>query len=381
VLIKQFQPDKSTVIKQIYRTVSSVSGNSVTLASLSGAPADTGSIETGDEMVAIGNTSNTDRQGIIYFSTTETNAPYQQFRKITSYSDWNSTGERILFDGANQLLKVGDDGAQRIVIDGNNNDLEFYDASNNRVIHIDGNINADSDPGILLENGGTIFSGSKSANQDYIEMDENGVVVRSFTTSDLLDANLFDYDPAFDAVVINARYQTSDASSQGQDRVGLDAAASLLSGSNNNNAYAVRANASTSGSGEAWAVLAQGGVWIDSGELKIDEHTIEMDGGNTVIESLEFTLINGGKRAVSEVDVFGGLVFIFNDSSNIPAIYATADGFGATYEVSDPRNGFSDTEGNSGTTNIYYDTTNIRYEIENNEGSSQTYQIWILRTP
>ena len=47
--------------------------------------------------------------------------------------------------------------------------------------------------------------------------------------------------------------------------------------------------------------------------------------------------------------------------------------------IADPSGGFDTTEGNGGTMNIYWDSTNSRYELENQVGSSRTVTMTFLR--
>jgi len=51
---------------------------------------------------------------------------------------------------------------------------------------------------------------------------------------------------------------------------------------------------------------------------------------------------------------------------------------GNTHLVNDPDSAFSATEGNAGTTNVYWDGTNARFEIENQTGSSSDYSVHLL---
>jgi hypothetical protein len=90
VLIQRLRLDSSTVIKRIVRRVVSTSGATAELEPLGGsAPADTGAIEFGDEVVRIGNTTYADRQGLVYLTADDTNAPYLDIVSgVTSWASW-----------------------------------------------------------------------------------------------------------------------------------------------------------------------------------------------------------------------------------------------------------------------------------------------------
>jgi len=101
-----------TVTKLYVRRIAQVSGNYVRLeGGVTGAPADTNSVEVGDELVVIGNTSNTSRDGSIYISTTQDNSPFiRVLDGVTNYSEFISEssivaqlgnlGGLTYFDGA-----------------------------------------------------------------------------------------------------------------------------------------------------------------------------------------------------------------------------------------------------------------------------------------
>lgn len=91
VMIQQVKTDGQTLTKRVVRKVTAVSGNDVTLGSLTGAPADTGSIEVGDAVVAIGNTTDTSRQGSIYMTANDSGSPFIRVMDgVSNWSDWTS---------------------------------------------------------------------------------------------------------------------------------------------------------------------------------------------------------------------------------------------------------------------------------------------------
>ena len=79
------------VIKKLVYQVSSVSGTTATVTAASGFTNDSFP-EPGDDFVRIGSTSDSDRQGIIYLTSDDTNAPFIDIKDdIDSYADWHST--------------------------------------------------------------------------------------------------------------------------------------------------------------------------------------------------------------------------------------------------------------------------------------------------
>ena len=89
VIVQQVRPNDNQLIKRIVRTVTDVTDNVVELAVLSGAPSDSGSIQVGDIIVAIGSTSNADRQANIFRTVTEADSPYVRVNDgISSWAHW-----------------------------------------------------------------------------------------------------------------------------------------------------------------------------------------------------------------------------------------------------------------------------------------------------
>lgn len=81
-----------TVTKRYVRRIAQVGGNYVRLeGGVTGAPADTNSVEIGDELVVIGNDTDDTRDGSIYISTTQSNSPFiRVLDGVTNYSEFTS---------------------------------------------------------------------------------------------------------------------------------------------------------------------------------------------------------------------------------------------------------------------------------------------------
>jgi hypothetical protein len=89
VIVQQVRPNDNQIVKRIVKQVTDVTDNVIELATLSGAPTDSGSIEIGDLIVAIGNTSNADRQANIFRTVTDSDSPYVRVNDgIASWADW-----------------------------------------------------------------------------------------------------------------------------------------------------------------------------------------------------------------------------------------------------------------------------------------------------
>jgi hypothetical protein len=84
----------TNVIKKLVYKVSSVSGKTITVES--GGYNNTSFPSEGDDFVRIGNTSNADRQGIIYLTSDDTNSPFIDIKSdIDSYSDWTGSTPKV----------------------------------------------------------------------------------------------------------------------------------------------------------------------------------------------------------------------------------------------------------------------------------------------
>lgn len=100
----------SNIIKKLVYRVTATSGKTNTVVQTS-QYTNSGSPEAGDEFVRIGNTSVSSRQGIIYLTSDDTNAPYMEIKdNIDSYNDFNDAGttkvrlgklDGITYDSAN----------------------------------------------------------------------------------------------------------------------------------------------------------------------------------------------------------------------------------------------------------------------------------------
>jgi len=79
------------IIRRIVRRVTSVSGRTITVTRDGDLPADTGAFGVGDDVVRVGNTTNTNRDAILYLSADDSKAPYLVIKDgVNSWSNWNS---------------------------------------------------------------------------------------------------------------------------------------------------------------------------------------------------------------------------------------------------------------------------------------------------
>ena len=79
------------VIRRLVRRVTSVSGRTITVTRDGDLPADTGSFGVGDDVVRIGNTTNTNRDAVLYLSADDSKAPYLVIKDgVNSWANWGS---------------------------------------------------------------------------------------------------------------------------------------------------------------------------------------------------------------------------------------------------------------------------------------------------
>lgn len=86
MLVHRVSPDNGTVLRSVRATASSVSGNTVTVSY------DSGTFQVGDEVVVVGNTSDSDRQNLIYMTSDDTGSPFQDIiTGVDSWAAWDAT--------------------------------------------------------------------------------------------------------------------------------------------------------------------------------------------------------------------------------------------------------------------------------------------------
>lgn len=91
ILIQRVKLDSLTIVKRIVRRVNGISNMTLDIRTMLDAPADTGAIEVGDVIVRIGNTTNTNRQGLLYLTSDDSNAPYMDIADgVASWTNWKS---------------------------------------------------------------------------------------------------------------------------------------------------------------------------------------------------------------------------------------------------------------------------------------------------
>ena len=90
------------------------------------------------------------------------------------------------------------------------------------------------------------------------------------------------------------------------------------------------------------------------------------------------TVANNGVAQIFDVPATTGFLIVADVSSGNSAIYVVRGGLHTTSEVSDPDNHFTPTKGSATSINIYWDTTNARYEIQNTTGGTHALYMYIL---
>jgi len=97
---------------------------------------------------------------------------------------------------------------------------------------------------------------------------------------------------------------------------------------------------------------------------------IRSGGGDQIQINYIGSLADGGTTALSASDDPNGIVFVRTGNAAHAEI-STRGAFEAVQIMSDPNSSFSTTQGNSGTYNVYYNSTAGRYELENQTGASR----------
>ena len=143
------------VIKRLVRRVTSVSGRTITVTRDGDLPSDTDSFAVGDDVVRIGNTTNTNRDAILYLSADDSKAPYLIIKDgVNSWANWGSASTEKARLGRLDGITDTDVG-----LDGNQANLYglYSDA-----VYLKGHINATSGTigGVNITNGSLSISSS-----------------------------------------------------------------------------------------------------------------------------------------------------------------------------------------------------------------------------
>ena len=96
IMTQRVRLDSSTLVKRHVREVDSVNGKTIVCKATSGGPSDAAgtAIESGDDFVRLGSTSDPNRRGGVYLTADDTGAPFiYVFSGVTSYATWNSANK------------------------------------------------------------------------------------------------------------------------------------------------------------------------------------------------------------------------------------------------------------------------------------------------
>ena len=96
IMTQRVRLDSSTLVKRHVREVDSVNGKTIVCKATSGGPSDAAgtAIESGDDFVRLGSTSDPNRRGGVYLTADDTGAPFiDVFSGVTSYATWNSANK------------------------------------------------------------------------------------------------------------------------------------------------------------------------------------------------------------------------------------------------------------------------------------------------
>lgn len=123
-------------------------------------------------------------------------------------------------------------------------------------------------------------------------------------------------------------------------------------------------------------------VLTDSGELQVPQGDITSGDTNSALELDEATSIaDGGKTQLSRDAQAQGYAMIQDVTNNNSMMVYLGGSAGVVEILHDSGSGdnFSTVEDQDGTTNIYYDSTNSQYELNNETGASATYSFQIMK--
>lgn len=88
------------------------------------------------------------------------------------------------------------------------------------------------------------------------------------------------------------------------------------------------------------------------------------------------TIASGGVAALSSFGSSGnGLLIVTTGSNGNSAIFGVRGANNATVEIADPSGTYSTVKGTASSVCIYYDTTNARYEVQNNTAGTTSVGI------
>jgi len=109
VITQRVDLNSTTVVKRIVRRVVSNSNNQSTLTTLGDGPADTGAFAAGDEIVTIGNTTNTALDSSIYMSATDSDNPFiRVMDDVDSWTDWTANANiKVQIGNLESLAEYG----------------------------------------------------------------------------------------------------------------------------------------------------------------------------------------------------------------------------------------------------------------------------------
>jgi len=93
IMAQRVRLDSTTLVKRHVREVASVSGSTIVCQATAGGPSDAGgtAIESGDDFVRLGSTSDADRRGGVYLTADDSGAPFIDiFSGVNTYAAWVS---------------------------------------------------------------------------------------------------------------------------------------------------------------------------------------------------------------------------------------------------------------------------------------------------
>lgn len=87
------------------------------------------------------------------------------------------------------------------------------------------------------------------------------------------------------------------------------------------------------------------------------------------------TLSDSGKAALNDSDAVNKVATIVNKGDNTSALVHLQGGGNSVSILAQSGSTFGTSEGTDTQTNVYWDSTNSRYEINNEKGGERTYEV------
>ena len=282
------------VVKRLVRRVTGVSGRTITVTRDGDLPTDTGSFAVGDDVVRIGNTTNTARDAVLYLSADDSKAPYIVIKDgVDSWANFGSADtEKVRLgrlDGITDTT-VGLSGSQ-------SNVYGLYSDD----VYLKGHINATSGSigGVDISNGSLSISASDISDVNAYTTDQDKQTFSSATMRDTPSGSGLFLDATHLGYYQNSAW-TSYLGSNGDFLLQKDSGASgtgSLTWDSSAGTLAIRGSITIDNIGSisqtSFADSAAAGATVNSSDADLKNRSNHT--GTQDADSLDSTVISGGK--------------------------------------------------------------------------------------